>query len=84
MTTLILDGLAQSILPHALRSPRSLTTAQAAAYTQIAESTLEKKRVYGGGPRFTRIGRSVRYLIDDLDAFLTERRYGSTSEYTFQ
>ena len=68
--------------PRPSISARGLTTVEAAVYTGIAESTLGKKRVYGGGPRFVRTGRSIRYLIDDLDAYMTERRYGSTSEYT--
>ena len=61
---------------------RTLTTAEAAAYTGIAVSTLEKRRVYGGGPAFLKLGRSVRYRLEDLDAFLGEHGYRSTSEYT--
>jgi excisionase family DNA binding protein len=61
---------------------RTLTTSQASAYTGISVSTLEKRRVYGGGPAFLKLGRSVRYRIQDLDAFLDEHGYRSTSEYT--
>lgn len=61
---------------------RTLTTREAAEYTGIATSTLEKKRVYGGGPSFTRLGRSIRYRIQDLGAYLEARVYTSTSEYT--
>ena len=45
-------------------------TAKAATFIGIALTTLEKTRVYGGGPRFRRLGRSIRYRIEDLDAYL--------------
>jgi len=30
-----------------------------------------RRRIEGGGPRVTKVGRSVRYHIDDLEAFFT-------------
>src|SRR3546814_5274426 len=44
-----------------------LDTAQAAHYVGLSRRTLEKMRVAGGGPRFRKHGRYVRYHIDDLD-----------------
>ena len=61
---------------------RALTTTEAAAYTGISVSTLEKKRVYGGGPVFLKLGRGVRYRVQDLDSYMDERTFASTSEYT--
>lgn len=56
-------------------------TRQASLYTGLAESTLEKKRVAGDGPRFVRYSRkAVRYLVADLDAWMAERTVSSTSE----
>jgi predicted DNA-binding transcriptional regulator AlpA len=52
----------------------------AADYTGLAESTLEKLRVSGGGPRYIRVGRVVAYDLDDLDAWLEAHKRSSTSE----
>jgi predicted DNA-binding transcriptional regulator AlpA len=58
-----------------------LNTAAAAAYTGLSKSSLEKLRVYGGGPRFLKVCRLVRYRTEDLDAWLSERVFSSTSEH---
>jgi hypothetical protein len=57
-----------------------LDTLGAAAYTGLAASTLEKLRVYGGGPRYLKLRRLVRYRPADLDDWLAERIVSSTSE----
>jgi excisionase family DNA binding protein len=57
-----------------------LTPKQAAAYLSSSTSTLAKRRLYGGGPRFARIGRAVRYAKSDLDAFMASTTVNSTSE----
>lgn len=57
-----------------------LRTAGAAAYTGLAESTLEKLRVHGGGPIYIRVGRVVVYDPDDLDAWLAAHKRRSTSD----
>ena len=44
-----------------------LNTSQAAFYVGLSRRTLEKMRTHGGGPRFRRHGRYIRYHIDDLD-----------------
>jgi excisionase family DNA binding protein len=69
--------------------PRSgrplLTTSDAAAYLGIAKNTLEKMRVYGrrndNAPRFVRMGTSIRYDPDELDAYIERNSAISTSEY---
>ena len=58
----------------------TLTTAEAARYVGLAKSTLEKRRVYASEPHFVTLGTSVRYLVDDLDDWLIQRRSASTSE----
>ena len=46
-----------------------LTTEQAAKRLTLKKSTLEAWRVRGGGPRFLKLGRAVRYRDEDLAAF---------------
>ena len=60
--------------------PRLLTTKQAAESLSLSMTTLEKYRVYGGGPRFLHLGRAVRYRVSDLDAWLESRVRTSTSD----
>lgn len=64
-----------------LSQPDRMDTVQAAIYTGLTRSTLAKRRVYGGGPRFIKIGSRVVYDIRDLDAWLQSHKRGSTSEY---
>lgn len=56
-----------------------LSTKQAAFYVGLSAGTLQKMRVLGGGPRFRKHGRFVRYHIDDLDAWSASRAKDSTS-----
>lgn len=58
-----------------------LRTPEAAQYTGLAQSTLEKLRVSGEGSPFIRIGRAVLYDPDDLDAWLAANRRKSTSDH---
>ena len=47
-----------------------LRTAAAAKYLGVGQSTLERKRVEGGGPKFRRLGsKIVTYAQSDLDAW---------------
>lgn len=57
-----------------------LSVEAAAHYTGISASTLNKLRVFGGGPVFLKLGRRVVYDPTDLDAWLAERRRRSTSD----
>lgn len=57
-----------------------LTTEQAAQFLGVARRTLEKRRVIGGGPRFRKFGRSVRYAIEDLREFADRDVRTSTSD----
>ena len=56
-----------------------LNTAQAAFYIGLSKRTLEKMRVTGGGPKYRKHGRYVRYHIDDLNAWSEARSKTSTS-----
>ncbi len=57
-----------------------MPTIKANEYTLYAESTLEKFRCFGGGPRFSKRGRKVLYRLSDIDAWLSETMVNSTSE----
>ena len=55
------------------------TTREAAAYTRLGKPTLERFRLTGGGPRFAKLGGSVRYRRCDLEEWLESRLVNSTS-----
>ena len=57
-----------------------LDTTAASRHLGLSKSTLEKLRVYGGGPRFLKLGRLVRYRPEDLEEWLSDRLVTSTSE----
>lgn len=61
-------------------SSELLDTEAAAPLVGLSPKTLEKKRVVGGGPRYAKIGRAVRYRRSDLEAYVAARVIGSTSE----
>ena len=50
-----------------------MSTAEAAAYLRVSKSYLDKRRVYGGGPKFLRFGKRILYRKSDLDAWAAER-----------
>jgi hypothetical protein len=59
---------------------RAYTEAEAAEYIGMSRSFLRQARMNGQlknrtpAPRYVRIFRSIRYLVDDLDAWLEEFR----------
>ena len=56
-------------------------TIQAADYIGgLKKNTLEGWRIRGEGPVYRKIGRLVRYTIEDLDAYLTAQTRTSTSQ----
>jgi excisionase family DNA binding protein len=58
-----------------------LTPGEAAAHLRASPSYLAKLRLTGGGPRFLRVGRSIRYARPDLDTWIARRAAHSTTEY---
>jgi len=63
-----------------MQNSEYFNTQQAAAHLQISPSTLNKRRVFGDGPPFVKIGKSVRYRRSDLDAWTATRLRKSTSD----
>jgi len=58
-----------------------LTQVEAAQILGVSERTLERHRTAGTGPRFTRLGRLIRYREQDLIDFVELNLCASTSEY---
>jgi len=50
-----------------------LTQREAASLLHLSERTLERFRVSGTGPKFLRLGRSIRYRLTDIEAFIASR-----------
>ncbi len=57
-----------------------LTEQQLAAVLHVKVKSLQAWRSRGGGPPFVKLGRCVRYRLEDLEAFLTASRRASTSD----
>lgn len=59
-----------------------LKTADVAKMLDVGVSTVEQGRLTGRFPiRFLRIGRSIRYKLEDVERYLsTLKTYSSTSE----
>ena len=57
-----------------------LSGPEAAHYLGISASTLSKLRVFGGGPKFHKLGRRVVYDSSDLDDWFAARQRSSTSD----
>jgi hypothetical protein len=60
----------------------TLNVFQAANYTKLSKSSLDKLRVYGGGPVYIKVGARVVYDRVDLDTWLTGKKVANTSEQT--
>lgn len=54
-------------------------TAEAANFLRISTATLATWRTRGGGPRYIKVGRLVRYKYSSLQEFLKEREFNNTS-----
>lgn len=57
-----------------------LTQREAARITALSTRTLERMRLQGNGPRYCKLGGSVRYREEDLAAWIASRVVNSTSE----
>ena len=56
-------------------------TEGAAKYLGVSKQLLELLRVQGGGPRYAKLQRLVRYRRVALDAWLIERERYNTAEH---
>lgn len=63
------------------RAPNGfLSNDQAAGFLNLSPRTLEKLRVVGGGPTFSKLGRRVVYALEDLQSWVAAKRRASTSD----
>jgi hypothetical protein len=58
-----------------------LNTREAARYLGIGESTLEKLRLFGDGPRYSKPVRRILYRRSDLDEYVAAHLRRSTSDH---
>lgn len=66
---------------HAEPHPLSrMTVREAAAYIHRSPSFLNKRRVYGGGPEYLKLGASIIYERSTLDAWLAANAQRDTPE----
>jgi predicted DNA-binding transcriptional regulator AlpA len=70
-----MTALAKASTIDSLLHPR-----EAAKMLNVSESWLAKARLSGNGPRYVKIGRSVRYPESSIREFIKSRMRGSTSE----
>ncbi len=56
----------------------------ASTILKVSTRTLQAWRVQGYGPKFIKVGRSVRYRLEDIHAFVNENVHQSTSEKSYR
>jgi len=59
---------------------RYLRTPEAARMVGLSIRTLEKHRIYGTGPRYSKLGGRVVYSVEDLQAWVAQGTKTSTSD----
>jgi predicted DNA-binding transcriptional regulator AlpA len=60
--------------------PRYLRTPEAARMVGLSIRTLEKHRIYGTGPRYSKLGGRVVYSVEDLQAWVSRGSKSSTTD----
>jgi predicted DNA-binding transcriptional regulator AlpA len=60
---------------------QTLNVNQAATYTSLSKSSLDKMRVYGNGPLYIKAGARVVYDQVDLDTWLIGKKVANTSQH---
>ncbi len=63
-----------------ITNDRLLTPAEIASLLGVSQSWLAKSRLSGDGPRFVKIGRSVRYPDCYVRDYIRQRTRSSTSD----
>ncbi len=59
---------------------RYLRTPEAARFVGLSIRTLEKHRIYGTGPRYSKLGGRVVYRVEDLQEWVDAAAKASTSD----
>lgn len=61
-------------------SAKLIDTNSAAELCGISQMTMRKWRTMGEGPRFVKLGRSVRYRQEDILTFIAGRVFENTTQ----
>jgi predicted DNA-binding transcriptional regulator AlpA len=64
----------QTTAKHSSSPTPVLTEKYAAPYTGMSTAWLRQARIRGIGPAYIRVGRSIRYRVADLDAWVAAHR----------
>lgn len=59
-------------MDHINELPALATPKELSAYTRLSLPTLARRRAEGKGPRFVKLGDSVRYKRADVEAWIEE------------
>lgn len=59
-----------------------ISAEDAAMKLNISPSTLAKMRLSGSSPRYIKLGRRVAYRTSDIERWVSEQCFSSTSEYS--
>lgn len=75
------DPIAAAMEHAATEIPRLLTPKAVSDMLGLTERTLERWRITGEGPRYSKLSRStVRYLAEDVAAFINDNLKASTAQ----
>ena len=75
------DPIAAAMQVASADVPKLLTPQTLAEMLGITERTLERWRIIGEGPRYVKLSRStVRYMAEDVAAFVTARLRANTAQ----
>lgn len=61
-------------------APTLLTEAECALVRKMAKASVRRERWAGGGPPYIKMGRRIRYDLNDLIAWLDASKRTSTSD----
>lgn len=63
-----------------MEKPMHLTPKETAARLRVAVGTLANWRVFGGGPRFIKIGKKILYPLAEIEAFEQSHLRSNTAQ----
>ena len=66
--------IAESLREESPFHPQYLNPKDAARFTSFTPKALERKRQRGEGPRYSKVGKSIRYALADLRAWVEADR----------
>lgn len=64
---------------HPSSLPRLISQKELCEYLGKSEAWAERARLEGSGPPFCRLGRSIRYLVSDVEDWIAHSKRKSTS-----